>query len=62
MFNVEEEKHVDAVLDTPVVDFYNEVLLSYPKPDRRTRGKVPGSRPDLRAHRCKVDRRHRVGR
>ena len=30
MFNVEEEKHVDAVLDTPVVDFYNEVLLSYP--------------------------------
>ena len=24
------EKHVDAVLDTPVVDFYNEILLTYP--------------------------------
>ena len=30
MFNVNEPQHVDAVLDTPVVDFYNEVLLSYP--------------------------------
>lgn len=24
------EKHVAAVLDTPVVDFYNEILLTYP--------------------------------
>mmetsp|Transcript_20092 Transcript_20092/g.51129 ORF Transcript_20092/g.51129 Transcript_20092/m.51129 type:complete len:385 (+) Transcript_20092:75-1229(+) len=31
MFNVNEAKHVDAVLDTPVVDFYQELLLSYPK-------------------------------
>ena len=31
MFNVWEEKHVDAVLDTPVVEFFNEILLSYPK-------------------------------
>ena len=31
MFNVNEPKHVDAVLDTPVVDFYNEILLSYPR-------------------------------
>ena len=31
MFNVNEPKHVNAVLDTPVVDFYNEILLSYPK-------------------------------
>ena len=23
-------RHVDAVLDTPVVDFYNEILLAYP--------------------------------
>ena len=30
LFNVAEERHVDAVLDTPVVDFYNEILLSYP--------------------------------
>ena len=30
MFNVNEARHVDAVLDTPVVDFYNEILLSYP--------------------------------
>ena len=30
LFNVNEEKHVDAVLDTPVVDFYNEILLAYP--------------------------------
>jgi hypothetical protein len=30
LFNVDEEKHVDAVLDTPVVDFYNEILLAYP--------------------------------
>ena len=30
LFNVAEAKHVDAVLDTPVVDFYNEILLSYP--------------------------------
>ena len=29
-FNVDEPKHVDAVLDTPVVDFYNEILLTYP--------------------------------
>lgn len=26
----ETGKHVDAVMDTPVVDFYNEILLSYP--------------------------------
>lgn len=25
-----KDKHVDAVLDTPVVDFYNEILLTYP--------------------------------
>lgn len=31
MFNVNEEKHVEAVLDTPVVDFWNEILLSYPR-------------------------------
>jgi len=24
------DRHVDAVLDTPVVDFYNEILLTYP--------------------------------
>lgn len=30
LFNVHEQKHVQAVLDTPVVDFYNEILLSYP--------------------------------
>ena len=30
LFNVNEAKHVDAVLDTPVVDFYNEILLAYP--------------------------------
>ena len=30
LFNVHEEKHVMAVLDTPVVDFYNEIMLSYP--------------------------------
>ena len=30
LFNVNEEKHVDAVLDTPVVEFYNEILLAYP--------------------------------
>ena len=29
-FNINEPQHVDAVLDTPVVDFYNEILLSYP--------------------------------
>ena len=26
----DEESHVDAVMDTPVVDFYNEILLTYP--------------------------------
>ena len=31
MFNVHESKHVDAVLDTPVVDFYHEIRLSYPQ-------------------------------
>lgn len=34
LFNVDEPMtkggHVDAVLDTPVVDFYNEILLAYP--------------------------------
>lgn len=30
-FNVNEPKHVAAVLDTPVVDFYHEILLSYPR-------------------------------
>ena len=30
LFNVNEEKHVAAVLDTPVVDFYNEIALAYP--------------------------------
>ena len=30
LFNVNEEHHVDAVLDTPVVEFYNEILLAYP--------------------------------
>ena len=29
-FSQEEPTHVDAVLDTPVVDFYNEILLTYP--------------------------------
>ena len=29
LFNVNEEKHVDAVLDTPVVEFYNEILLAF---------------------------------
>lgn len=29
-FSREEPSHVDAVLDTPVVDFYNEILLTYP--------------------------------
>ena len=31
LFNVHEKRHVDAVLDTPVVEFYNEILLAYPK-------------------------------
>ena len=31
LFNVNEKRHVDAVLDTPVVEFYNEILLAYPK-------------------------------
>lgn len=26
----DEESHVDAILDTPVVDFYNEIMLTYP--------------------------------
>lgn len=30
LFNVNEERHVAAVLDTPVVDFYNEIALAYP--------------------------------
>ena len=30
LFNMNEAKHVDAVLDTPVVDFYNEILLACP--------------------------------
>ena len=30
LFNVNEAKHVDAVLDTPVVDFFAEILLAYP--------------------------------
>lgn len=42
-FNVNEAQHVNAVLDTPVVDFYNEILLSYPRAKVILTVREPGS-------------------